>query len=257
MAITSRLHERSIGVKERNRHPNDRKPTDGPFPSFRVVHGAAMLINSLRKFIFVHVQKNAGLSVEKALLAQFPDSHVWHGRHGRAIEGLREMDRAEWDGHFSFAFVRNPWDRMVSWYEMIDEARKKLSLLQRRCQKPFRSDLWNYAITHSHDFDSFLENCTETIFDLGCEKSFVFNQADYLTDDGGSIAVDFIGRFENIAADTGHVFAELGMGSTRLPNINRSHHSHYSRWYNAKSRQLVATRFARDIELFNYRFEQR
>jgi len=216
-----------------------------------------MLINHEKKFIFIHVQKNAGISIERILLNEFPGSKVWHGRHGRALDGLAEMSPESWEEYFSFAFVRNPWDRMVSWYAMIDEAKKQLSLFRRFRKKPFRSELWNYAISHSHDFESFLENCTDTVFDLGCHKSFVFNQADYLTDKNGNMVVDFVGRFESLPADTDHIFGQLGLNSASLPKLNQSRHTHYSQWYNAKTRQLVEDRFAKDIALFGYRFEQR
>ena len=216
-----------------------------------------MLINKTKKFIFIHVQKNAGISVENILLGEFPGTVTWHGRHGRAIDGLGEMDRAEWEEYFSFAFVRNPWDRMVSWYAMIDAAKKNLSCFKRFRKNPFRSELWNYAINNSNDFESFLENCTETVFDLGCYKSFIFNQADYLSDKDGNIVVDFIGRFENLASDTDHIFKTLDLDSISLPKLNQSKHSHYSQWYNDKTKALVAERFAKDIALFGYQFEQR
>lgn len=216
-----------------------------------------MLINEQKKFIFIHVQKNAGISFENILLGEFPGTKTWHGRHGRVVDGLRDMDVAEWEEYFSFAFVRNPWDRMVSWYAMIETAKKELSLFKRFRKKPFRSELWNYAIKNSHDFESFLENCTDTIFDLGCNKSFAYNQADYLTGPDGNIIVDFVGRFENISADSDHVFRTLGLESASLPKLNQTKHTHYSSWYNDKTRALVAERFARDIALFGFEFEQR
>ena len=216
-----------------------------------------MLINKEKKFIFIHVQKTAGISIEQVLQHRFPGTLTWHGRHGRVIDGLGEMRQEIWSEHFTFAFVRNPWDRMVSWYNMIEHAQKKMSFWKRLKKKPFRSDLWNYAIANSTDFERFLENCTDTIFDLGCNKSFIFNQVDYLADKDGKIQVDFIGRFESQAADTDHVFRTIGLDSVSLPKLNQNKHTHYSSWYNDKTRRLVGERFARDIALFGYEFEQR
>jgi chondroitin 4-sulfotransferase 11 len=216
-----------------------------------------MLINKHKKFIFIHIQKTAGVSFERVLQQEFPGTTQWHGRHGRVIDGLAEMPIKEWKEYFSFAFVRNPWDRMVSWYAMIKTAQKKLSFFQRVKNNPFASELWNYAIQNSHDFESFLENCTDTVYDLGCNKSFAYNQIDYLVDAGGSTAVDFIGRFENISSDSVHVFKRLGFDLIGgLPRLNQSRHAHYSKWYNEKSKALIADRFAKDIELFGYQFEQ-
>lgn len=217
-----------------------------------------MLINKNKKFIFIHVQKTAGVSLERVLQREFPDTTQWHGRHGRVVDGLSEMPIKEWKEYFSFAFVRNPWDRMVSWYAMIKTAQSKLPFSQRFKRNPFTSELWNYAINNSHNFESFLENCTDTVRDLGCNKSFAFNQLDYLVDADGNIAVDFIGRFESISSDSIHVFKRLDFDLIGgLPRLNQTKHAHYSKWYNEKSKALIADRFAKDIELFGYQFEQR
>jgi hypothetical protein len=157
-----------------------------------------VIINHSRKFVFIHVQKTAGLSIEQFLLDEYPQSTKWHGRHGRALDALGDISRSTWESYYSFAFVRNPWDRLASWYAMIDAARKKLSPAERASASPLPSELWNYAIANSHDFESFLVHCTDTIFDLGCNKSFAFNQLDYLTDERGEIVVDFVGRFESL-----------------------------------------------------------
>lgn len=90
-----------------------------------------MLVSKSVKFIFVHVQKTAGLSIEAVLRQQFPDVRTWHGRHGHAIDAIQEAGLVRWREHYSFAFVRNPWDRFVSWYSMIDRERRNLSWLRR------------------------------------------------------------------------------------------------------------------------------
>src|SRR6476660_5206404 len=98
-----------------------------------------MLIEENQKFVFVHVQKAAGISMARV--------------------GIREIGRAHWDGYYRFGFVQNPWDRMVSWYAMIQAQRKQLPFLKRFTKRPFKMELWNYAVRTSHDFESFLENC--------------------------------------------------------------------------------------------------
>lgn len=212
-----------------------------------------MLINESPKFAFIHIQKTAGLSIERFLLDQSPRARQLHGRHGRVADALGTMGADEWAGYFSFAFVRNPWDRMVSWYSMIEAAKQQLTSEELARERPFQSDLWNYAIANSNDFDSFLRNCTATIFDLGCNKNFAFNQVDYLTDSQGKVLVDFVGRFENLAEDMGHILSVLQLEGT-LPRLNASTHAHYTEWYSDETRQLVADRYLRDIEAFGYSF---
>jgi len=214
-----------------------------------------MILSESGKFIFVHIQKNAGTSIEGILRRRFSDVMLWHGRHGHARSGIRDIGRSRWDRYYSFTFVRNPWDRMVSWYSMIQQELKKLPADRQASAKPFASPFWNQVVTNSHDFDSFLHNCTEPVFDGRCLKSYAFNQLDYLLDEAGDLAVNFVGRFENLQADSSTVFDHLGIGPGDLPTFNVSQHGHYSQYYTGTTRDLVAERFQRDIESFGYRFE--
>ena len=212
-----------------------------------------MLISKQKKFIFVHVQKTAGVTLQEVLRANAPDMRLWHGRHGHASIGYAELGREEWERYFSFGFVRNPWDRLVSHYAMISDRVAELTPEQRREAKPFKIDLWNYVLHFSHDFESFLDNCTGLIYDRNCYKSFLFNQVDYLSDDDGKIIVDFVGRFENFAADAKLVLDRIGI-QAELPRLNPSSRGNYRDYYTPRTRDLVAQRFARDIETFGYEF---
>lgn len=212
-----------------------------------------MLISKRHNFIFVHVQKTAGTSLTKVLRREAPDARQWHGRHGHASAGIAELGRNSWDGFFSFGFVRNPWDRLVSHYSMIRDRIADLTPEQRELPKPFKIELWNYVFHFSQDFESFLDNCTGLIWDRDCYKSFLFNQVDYLTDETGRLAVSFVGRFENFAADANEALRRIGIES-EVPRLNTSVRSDYRDYYSPRTRDLVARRFARDIETFGYEF---
>jgi hypothetical protein len=212
-----------------------------------------MLISKKKRFIFVHVQKTAGTSLRNVLKQYAPDARKWHGRHGHASSGIAEIGRERWERYFSFGFVRNPWDRLVSHYCMITDRIAALSPEQRREARPFKVELWNYVLHFSDDFESFLDNCTGLILDRGCYKSFLFNQIDYLTDEQGKVAVDFIGRFENFEEDANMVLQRIGVDA-KVPMLNTSKRSNYRDYYTPRTRDLVARRFARDIEMFGYEF---
>lgn len=212
-----------------------------------------MLISKKKQFIFVHVQKTAGISLQQVLTSHAPDARLWHGRHGHASSGLAEIGRKRWERYFSFGFVRNPWDRLVSHYSMIRDKIDELTPEQRAEPRPFKIELWNYVLHFSHDFDSFLDNCTGLIWDRDCYKSFLFNQIDYLSDDKGEIVVDYVGRFENFEQDATAVLARIGI-EAEVPRLNRSSRGDYHDYYTPRTRDLVAKRFARDIQAFGYEF---
>lgn len=212
-----------------------------------------MLLSKKKKFIFVHVQKTAGTSLQQVLRAGAPDACIWHGRHGHASDGVAELGRQRWERFFSFGFVRNPWDRLVSHYSMIRERIDQLPPGQRDRPHPFKIELWNYVLHFSHDFESFLDICTGLIFDRDGYKSFLFNQIDYLSDTDGELLVDFVGRFENFEEDARQVLDQIGIKAS-VPRLNRSSRGHYRRYYSSRTRDLVAKRFARDIAAFGYGF---
>jgi chondroitin 4-sulfotransferase 11 len=232
-----------------------------------------MLISTEKKFLFFHIQKTAGSSIARLLKSQAPDTRPFLGQHDHALWAKKHL-ASEWDDYYKFAFVRNPWDRLVSWYQMIRQDGRLLPsykrlpyemirhtgrvfpwsqrFLQRKHYKPF----WQYVLRHSANFDEFLFNCTDIIDDVDGKRSCVYNQVDYISDENGEIIVDFIGKYENLHHDVSTVLEALRLESRPLPHVNKSLHRHYSEYYTEETKNLVAERYSRDIQFFGYRFER-
>jgi hypothetical protein len=150
-----------------------------------------------------------------------------------------------WDEYFKFAFVRNPWDRLVSWYSMVTKFPRG------------GNKLWRYVHDNSSTFEEFIYNCTDDVeIKKGVYYSFTYNQLDYVTDENGNLLVDFIGRLENFDEDVHKVFSRIGVGLETVPHKNRSRHQHYSTFYKPDTEMIVRERFKRDIEYFGYEFER-
>lgn len=202
-----------------------------------------MLLSRKRNFLFIHIQKTAGSSLRVALQQAIPDLQPFQGTHDHAA-WVRPHLLDEWPRLFKAAFVRNPWDRLVSWYSMIQE------------QSSAAYRLWQYVRERSRTFEEFLLHCTDVIDDHDGRKSFLYNQLDYIADEQGNLLVDFVGRFERLDDDTARLFKRLGLDSVPLGRANASQHAHYSTYYTPATRDLVAERFQRDIAYFGYNFEQ-
>jgi chondroitin 4-sulfotransferase 11 len=203
-----------------------------------------MLISEQQKILFVHIQKTGGSSIREALRGAVPDLRPFLGTHDHAAWARLHLG-PRWADYFKFAFVRNPWDRLVSWYAMIRE----------QGRRGYANRLWQYVLTHSSSFEEFLHRCTDTIEDHDGRKFFLYNQLDYVSGEESELLVDFVGRYESLEQDARAVFDRLGLPGLRLPHVNRSGHDHYSTCYTDATRQLVADRFARDIAFFGYTFE--
>jgi chondroitin 4-sulfotransferase 11 len=201
-----------------------------------------MISHELR-CIFVHVQKTGGSSVRGALqMAQF-DAH----KHRFAIE-LRAIYGADtWNQYFKFAFVRNPWDRLVSWWEMM-----RRNVVEGRPRNGFQ----RYVMERARTFAEFLQQCDTEYRDADGTKWIYRNQVDYLRDRDEVLLVDFVGRFEQLQLDFTRVAARLNVAPITLPHVNGTVRRPYTSYYSRELRELVAERYAKDIEAFGYRFAE-
>jgi chondroitin 4-sulfotransferase 11 len=201
-----------------------------------------MISHELR-CIFVHVQKTGGSSIRGALrMAQF-DAH----KH-RFADELRTIYGADtWNQYFKFAFVRNPWDRLVSWWEMM-----RRNVVEGRPRNGFQ----RYIMERARTFEEFLQQCDSEYRDADGAKWIYRNQVDYLRDRDEVLLVDFVGRFEQLQLDFSHVAARLNVAPITLPHVNGTVRRPYTSYYSRELRELVAERYAKDIEAFGYRFAE-
>lgn len=173
------------------------------------VDNKAMITVNQPKLLFIHNQKAAGMSVENYLLSKLKGKKLLE-RHSYACDGLDKIGPEIWNQYFTFGFVRNPWDRLVSWYVMIQETPPE-----------GKNKLWDYVHSNSTNFEEFIINCTDSIiedrFDYRYEKSFIKPQLEYFTDKDGKIITNFIGRFENLQSDFNSVLKSVGLSECHYP----------------------------------------
>jgi chondroitin 4-sulfotransferase 11 len=203
-----------------------------------------MIISHKKKLIFVHIQKTGGNTITSLLQKTFPDSESFLNKHDLAVWGKENMAE-EWNEYYKFALVRNPWDRLVSWYSMIEKNKGK-----------YRNKLWDYVIKNSSSFEEFIYKCTDVVDDSDGKKCFAFNQMDYLSDENETMLVDFVGKYELLEEDLNRLFDNLGINQIEIPWLNSSDHKHYSQYYSNETKEIVEARFAKDIAAFNYKFEE-
>lgn len=204
--------------------------------------------------MFVHIPKTGGNSVKALLRAQVPELVRIGKQHDQARWHHRQLP--DWERCFKFAFVRNPWDRLVSWHSYMLVRGLPPPWHRRLRGKDRRSQLARYAWRRGQRFADFVHHCTEVVEDRKAgQRSFAWNQLDYLTDADGRLLVDYVGRFEQLGQDCAAVTARLGLQGVSLPHTNASRHAHYSQYYTPALRDVVAQRFERDIKAFDYAFE--
>jgi len=174
--------------------------------------------------IFIHVPKTAGTSIYRTV------GKNWKS-HKTAAD-YRRANPAKFARLFKFAFVRNPWDRLVSTYHYVKK-------------KP-----------HSFpDATAEIADITVDRFVLerlsGCLDSTVLApQHKFVTIDGVS-QLDFTGRFERLEEDFAVIIDQLQIPQAKqLPHRNLTDHDHWKSYYTPESYNLVGDLYAADIEMF-------
>ncbi|WP_294956225.1 sulfotransferase family 2 domain-containing protein [Sulfurovum sp.] len=204
-----------------------------------------MLLSQEKRFLFIHIQKTGGTSITKMFKEEIKDLKSYRNPHSP----LSAMEK-RYEAYYKAAFVRNPYDRILSWYTMIDNMRKQLSPEQ---MDQHKNKVQREVMLNADSFTGFVLNC-EYVTSRSGWLPFHKNQIDYLSNENGEVAIDFIGRFEHLADDVEKLRKRLGLSHVHLPHVNRSKHHAYQSYYTEETKQIIAKRFERDLEYFKYQF---
>ncbi|HRY36260.1 MAG TPA: sulfotransferase family 2 domain-containing protein [Candidatus Magasanikbacteria bacterium] len=197
-----------------------------------------MIVSHQHKFIFIHIQKTAGSSISEYLKEHSQCEEI--GKHWNALAVRKFLGEKIWNEYFKFSFVRNPFDRLVSWYNMIASTKEDIN------------GFFKYVHANADTFADFIEKCDQTVYEDDGIKSVRIPQFDYLSDEQGNLLIDFVGKFENLEKDFKFICEKIGLPYEGLNKINSYEHSAYENFYNesllAKTEKIVK----KDMEKFDY-----
>ena len=214
-----------------------------------------MLRSDSKKFLFIHIQKTGGTSLRRHLKSVIPDLEegVPGKYHARLSDLLKTDPRLRVGGeYFAAAFVRNPWDRLVSWWSDISQNEVFLPWHQRIFNRRYNR-VRQSVLSRADSFEEFIYSCADVTGPSG-RTPFSTNQIDFLTNPFGELAVDFIGRFENFEESVAKLLQALDLPELRVPHLNKSRHDGYRAYYTEETKKIVQNRFRKDIEEFRYTF---
>ena len=157
--------------------------------------------------------------------------------HRTALNKIAEVGQEKWCRAYTFAFVRNPWDKVVSHFHYRIKTNQTTL---RENSIGFRD--W-VQLTYGQQDPNYYDK----------PKMFM-PQSDWITDSDGLVLVDFVGRFENLNEDFSSVCKQLGKNVT-LPHVKSSQRKRdYREYYDDLTIEIVEQWFSKDIDRFGYRF---
>ena len=215
-----------------------------------------MIISHRHRFIFVKTRKTAGTSIERFLarhlgpedvivggdirndrgrwnplaeLAHHPDpSNVkltlkqWRAgdrayQHMPAWRIRDRVGRSVWDGYYTFCFERDPWDKLVSFY------------------------WWRTRnLAERPDFETWVR----TTPNLSAWPLYTVRNR---------VAVDFIGRYEDLERDLGTVLARIGLDvAVELPRDKSGYRRPADPGFTPSLDDWVRHEFRNEIALLGY-----
>ena len=202
--------------------------------------------------IFVHTPKCAGSFVAAAFGRRFRrcitlrnpalSGHLTWQEYRSRLAGLG-VSISEF---VTFSTVRNPWAWHVSWYTYIrnDEGGKK------------SGHQIEHELYKTMEFKDYIRTLDDPELPRGQQGYITRQISDWFTDEEGKIAVDYVLRTEQITSDF-EAMRQREHLWVKLPRqrLNVSNKKDFRKFYDSDAEAIVRSRHARDIAMFDYKFE--
>jgi len=235
------------------------------------------MISIQNKFIFIHVPKTGGNSLQEILKIYSEDVLTTNGKYQDGIEDFgvtntkyktkkhsplsyyhSVMEKCLFEQLFKFAIIRNPWERMISLYfsahrgPKIEWNRNKFIELVYRA-KPLRY----FICLNNNSRNKFIELVYRSkplrYFINKIYRYRSYNKQNSKTLDND---IDFLIRYESLNDDFEKVCKILGISPKPLKVLNQSRREHYSMYYDDELIDLIERKFREEIIYGKYQFQK-
>ena len=193
----------------------------------------------MKDFLFIKPHKTGTRSIRTSLQKytcneygiKFKDcgkflSSDWRKGHRTFLDYKKLFADHISDTAIIFMSIRNPWDRLVSWF------------FDTKKRRP------HFLLNSSIDFASSVKS-EPIMLNLRSLSEFSYG--------ANSNRIHYI-RLENIQLDFNIVCDKIGIPNQQLDCYNQTNHKHYTEYYDDETRAIIAEKYARDIEYFGYKF---
>ena len=192
----------------------------------------------VRDVLFIHIPKTGGtticnvLGIEKTRNAQAysftPVTTGWycfgHGTY-RDMTELSMVTPEFLERAYTFSFVRNPYDQVVSHWAFCAQNKK-------------------WGMKPNTPFKEYVTGVMQRVSHHRPQWTYI-----------KSAPLNFLGHFEFFEEDLKLLAIELGLGAVEIPHLNASARPHYSEVYCKETKEIVEEFYAEDFQNLGYDME--
>lgn len=219
---------------------------------------AEKIVSRKYRFLWMCNPKVASRSIISALQEADPDAEIIRGKNVSDVYARYPEVR----DYYSFAFIRHPFARALSFHREIHFSRE-VSVEQRRHKLEKRRQFFDrfHGLAETGCFDDYcLWLNTPYGSDAFADRHFLSQHVQIRLEDGR--LPDFIGHVENIEADLNRVAEHVNMPVPALPTLNtmagwqttpdvlNDVRSEAEVHLTEPNKALLRTRYERDLELW-------
>lgn len=193
-----------------------------------------MTINHEKKLIFIHIPKNAGTSIIKAM-------GVENLYMDKSIEEYKEHYQDYWNDYKKFTSIRDPIDRFISAYKF---ARMKESGWFSATGEDGLEKHHHYDLCNSMDINEY----TSYIYKNPKEfNRWIIPQTFHILNKDNEIEIDYYVRYENLLED----LKKIGIGGIEKLNSSKIDNDKVIQ-LTRKSKQMLYKIYDIDYQNFSY-----
>lgn len=218
-----------------------------------------------RDYVFIHIPKCGGRSIRWAL-GKSTGAAANRVDHADVRDQIARMGRDNWDRLYTFAAVRDPYERLVSCYAWTQERGHIPDPTPQTIEAALGEVVLGEQVVDFNDPEKLthIDRFKCWVYG-GCPLAERMNfrvnparanwihapQTDWLVDDAGEIAVRHLLRVEKLEDEWLRIAEALG-AEERIKHLNCSDHGKPAEYYDEPTRALVRKRYARDFDLLGY-----
>ncbi len=231
-----------------------------------------MIISNSHKYIFIHIPKTAGTSITRLLDSNLRWNDLILGgtpygekispvyrerfglwKHSDARQVLDVVGEKIWSSYFTFAVVREPYQRLASLYTYSEKLTKRIDWKANIQRYMGHKGIWQWdfirAYLESKNFSEFIRN------DRLIQSKVARPMSNFVEDENGQVVIDTILKMEELDTDLARIADRIGVDTQNLSLSNKSKSRTDALGFYYKNNadyKHVTDMYARDFEIFGY-----